>query len=133
MLAVEIDVQISALLGRLEFFVAFYVLEIRADEHFRDIPIPKFVGLSRRIRIRLQMQFLVGTHKESRGSSSIRPGFRSDISAPYWHRRIRLPSRVDSGHSANELSGLVSTMNQVSPAAQQMNAHLPRRWNRNKR
>src|SRR5580658_517329 len=66
MLAIEIDLQIDPLPLRrnLEFFVPFYVLEIRADEHFRDIPIPKLVGLSQRIRIRRQVKFFVGTYEK---------------------------------------------------------------------
>src|ERR1039458_4630883 len=66
MLAIEVDIQIDPLSLRrnLEFFVPFYVLEIRADERFRDIPIPKLVGLGRRIRIRRQIEFFIGTHEK---------------------------------------------------------------------
>src|SRR5271169_6415729 len=79
MLAIEIDIQIDPLPLRrnLEFFVPFYVLEIRADERFRDIPIPKLVRLSRRIRIRRQVKFFVGTY-EKKVEVLFRPA-RSDL------------------------------------------------------
>jgi hypothetical protein len=69
----------------------FYVLEIRADERFRDIPTPKLIGLGQRIRIRRRIEFFVGTH-EKKVEVLLRPA-RSDPGPIFrlsFAERIRL-------------------------------------------
>ena len=91
MLSIEIDIQINPLSLRrnLKFFVAFDVLEIRANERFRDIPIPKPVCLGRRIRIRLQIEFFVRTY-EKEVEILLRPA-RPDLSTIF---RLSLAERI---------------------------------------
>jgi hypothetical protein len=84
--------------------------EIRADERFRDIPIPKLVGLGRPIRIRRQIEFFVGTH-EKKVEVLLRPA-RPDLGPIFrlsFAERIRLHGEWVPTRAKNEDIGFVSS------------------------
>src|SRR5215470_7704254 len=61
---VNVEIDPLALWRNFEFLVALDVREIRADECFRDFPVPQFVGFFLRIGIGLQAKLFVRAEEE---------------------------------------------------------------------
>jgi hypothetical protein len=62
----QVDVEINpfALGGNLKFLVPLNVVEVGANENFRDIPVPEFVGFFLGVGVRFEMEFVVWRHKQ---------------------------------------------------------------------
>src|SRR5665213_1355857 len=54
---VQVDVEVDplSLRGNLKFFIAAYIVKVRADKNLRNVPIPELVSLGFRMWIRLEV------------------------------------------------------------------------------
>src|SRR5882762_10563992 len=78
---VQVDIEVNPLALRryFKFLITLDVLEVGTEEHFRDIPVPKFVGFLLCIRRRLEIQLPVGANEKE--VQVVRGPTRADLRA----------------------------------------------------